>query len=656
LPMTRHITNAENFVNLTAASIFTDNLVLQQDKPIAVWGSAEPATRISVRFKQYEAEAITDRAGNWKVILDPLDASSDGADLIIRASHPRQKDSEIICRDVLVGEVWLCSGQSNMEWPVSMAGNADKEIPAADFPLIRLMQVPREMSHEPRRKTSPTAWNPCSPKTAESFSAVAYYFGRELHKQLGVPIGLIDSTFGGTPAESWISREALETDTALSEIWTNAQHELANFEQRSAQWQQELQSIESNTRDTENKGIALGYAAFEEPAGDRQEMLIPGIWHSRGLHFHGVVWFRKTVDLPPDWQGNDLRINIGSTDKSDVTYFNGHQIGSITMQQTPEAWRLPRDYKVSADYVRSGSNVIAVRVHCDKYSAGMRGPAAIMKIQCPALGEDASISLVGNWRYLVETNYGFIRIPPSPLGPTNSNTPTILFNSMIAPLIPFSIRGAVWYQGESNVGRAAQYARLFPAMIQSWRERWESPEMPFYFVQLANYADINTPVREDGWAELREAQTAALKLPNTDMAVAIDIGEAEDIHPRNKQEVGRRLANLALRQIHDRRDIWPRDPIFRTSTLRKDGIHIEFDPSEKKLTCRGGKLKRFAVAGNDGVYASAEGRIEGERIILTPAIANPRQVRYAWSDNPDCNLFNTAGLPAAPFQAKIESV
>ena len=401
-----------------------------------------------------------------------------------------------------------------------------------------------------------------------------------------------------------------------------------------------------------------GWTDLPEPIGDWKNIKLPGHWQTQGLNFSGILWFRKVVEVPATWVGKDLKLSIGATDKSDITYFNNVKVGSVTMQDRPDAWNVLRAYTIPGRLVKAGKNIIAVRVHSDKYAGGMTGPAEFMKLACPDLTTE-SISLNGVWRYAVETNYGLVTVPPQPPGPGNPNAPCTLFNGMIAPLIPFAMRGAIWYQGESNVGRARQYRTLFQTLIGDWRRCWGQDDFAFYFVQLANYMGRCNHPTESMWAELREAQTMALKQPHTGMAIAIDIGEADDIHPRNKKDVGKRLAFNALHQTYGRKGIAPCGPLFREVKHDGNAIRIFFEYAAGGLKCRGDTLDGFAVAGDDGNFVWAKARIdpaanlglsEDTVIVESTLVSNPMAVRYAWEDNPVCNLYNYAGLPASPFR------
>jgi sialate O-acetylesterase len=327
------------------------------------------------------------------------------------------------------------------------------------------------------------------------------------------------------------------------------------------------------------------------------------------------------------------------------------QVGSLTIQERPDAWCFLRSYPVPGTLVKSGRHTIAVRVHSDRYAGGMTGPAAVMQLSCPGLRGAEPIPLAGTWRYAVETSYGQVEIPPMPPGPGDPNSPCALFDGMIAPLLPLPIRGALWYQGESNAGRPRQYRDLFPALIRDWRRHWQQGDFPFLFVQLPNYGGAAAEPGPSAWAELREAQALALRLPGTGMAVTIDVGEAADIHPPHKQVVGLRLALNALATVYGRDEVVPSGPVLRRAWRENGAFLLEFEHVDGGLECRGEELQGFAVAGNDRRFVWAQARIEGEAVrVWAPAVADPQSVRYAWADNPLCNLYNRAGLPAAPFR------
>jgi sialate O-acetylesterase len=630
------------------AAVFNKGMVLQQGIPVPVWGTSKPGLSVTVQFADQRKVAIADLQGRWNVMLDPLPASAESRVLWISANnqHP------ITIADVLVGEVWICSGQSNMEFPVIGALHGDAEVLAANFPVIRLFTVPNRPSGMPETSLGGATWCVCSPETAASFSAVAYFFGRELHRRLKVPIGLINTSWGGTVAEAWTSWTGLSDDPVTCELIETFERDMPLMAERRTTWQRDYKALEERLRDSGNTRFCEGWADLADPRGTWVDMDLPGTWQSQGCNHSGILWFRKNVDIPPGWAGQDLRLAIGATDKSDTTYFNNEQVGSVTMADRVDAWSLLRTYTVPGKWVKAGRNVIAVRVHSDKFAGGMTGPAEVMRLSCPACGEGASLSLAGTWRYAIEANYGLVQVPTEP--PGHQNAPSALFNGMIAPLLPYAIRGAIWYQGESNADRAKQYQALFPAMIRDWRRAWGQGDFGFYFVQLANYMARWPKPTESKWAELREAQTMALALPNTGMAVAIDIGEADDIHPRNKQDVGMRLARSALNQTYGCCDIVPGGPMFRSVKCDGSSLRLSFDSVGSGLDCQGETLRGFALAGEDGRFVWAAATIEDNEVVVScPSVPNPVSVRYAWADNPEATLFSMNGLPASPFRSRV---
>ncbi|HEY3595370.1 MAG TPA: sialate O-acetylesterase, partial [Polyangiaceae bacterium] len=483
------------------------------------------------------------------------------------------------------------------------------------------------------------------------FSAVGYYFAREIHRALGVPVGIIDASWGGTPIEAWTSLDALrnviDVDRELAE-WVRPADEVARvraaYQATQLRWEEEhLPNDVGNAG--EEKGWAL--ADFDDDAWPSMPM--PGTWQGRGLPFNGVVWFRKTIDVDPSCAGGDAVLSLGAVDDFDHTYFNGSLVGSHP-KGTPGAYQIHRVYRIPGALVKSGKNVIAVRVFDHVGEGGLIGPAPEMFVET-STGERRQ-SLAGGWRYEVERRVPLVPLdvfrhyPPVPRFMSPQDAPAALFRGMIAPLLPFGLRGILWYQGESNVERHGTYKDNLLAMIRDWRARFDQGPVPFYLVQLANY------IASPEWANLREAQTDALSEPSTGMAVTIDIGDPYDIHPRNKQEVGRRLSLLALGRAYGRRDIEDSGPSLNRVELRDGAAVIHFSHADG-LGARGGgaTVRGFTVAGSDGVYYEAEARIDERHVVVTSQrVPAPKSVRYAWADNPDANLENAADLPAAPFR------
>jgi sialate O-acetylesterase len=636
-------------------SLFADHMVLQRDRPVAVWGTATPGERLTVSVAGKSAQTKAGGEGKWSLELPALSAGGP-YELTVRG-----EGREKIFRDVMVGEVWIGSGQSNMEWPVSLAVQPQEEVASANFPDIRLFTVPKRGSGEPVDDV-PGDWSVCSPETVGSFSAVLYFFGRHLHKTLGVPIGLIHTSWGGTPVEAWTSRSALRAEPASRRLVERDEHSEmgpTDVEQAKRELQRAFAEWEENVyhKDTGNEGVGRGWAdgKFDDIAWKTMEL--PCVWQSAGLSFNGAVWFRRQVDVPAAWAGKELTLSLGAVDDFDTTYFNGGKIGGIG-KETPNFWVTPRVYRVPGNLVKAGKNFIAVRVF-DR--GGQGGFAGVSNQMALSRADGESIPLAGPWRYQVEKEIPLLelaKLPPAPQPPRMPDDPwfsSSLFHGMLHPLIPYTIRGATWYQGESNANRAEQYRGIFSAMITDWRQRW-GWDFPFLFVQLANWTyPVPEPIDSE-WAELREAQALALRLPNTGMAVAIDVGDAADIHPRNKQEVGRRLALAAEATVYGREKVVYSGPHFRSAKVEGNRIRLSFDHVDGGLVAqprRGDKtLRGFAIAGEDRKFVWAEAAIDGGDILVSsPTIARPVAVRYAWHANPDpANLYNAAGLPASPFR------
>jgi sialate O-acetylesterase len=620
-------------------AILSDNLVLQQGTKVRIWGNAKAGERVTVTFQNKSAETIADPEGRWAVFIGPL-KSGGPAELTVNT---------LTIKNVLVGEVWLCSGQSNMEWPLANTIGAAETLAQANYPEIRMFRVEHHTSTEPLADLE-GHWVVTTPDEAAHFTAVGYFFGRELYQHLKVPIGLIDSSWGGTPAEAWTSHDALVSSPELKPILDRYESSLnmlpqakETYAQALAQWEEKNLYIDAG-----NKGEALGYADPATATADWSKMDLPQQFETAGLLIDGAVWFRKVLELPESWAGKDLVLNLTPIDDQDVTYFNGKKVGSIG-RETPNSYMVPRKYVVPGSLVHGGRNVIAVRVF-DSAGEGGFSRGGAMSI---GPNEGDVISLRGAWEYKVELalepkhpDWGS---RPEAVGVSNQNNPSVLYNAMIAPLVPFAIRGAIWYQGESNAGRAFQYRTLFPIMIRNWRSAW-GHDFPFYFVQLANWHANKAEPDESDWAELREAQTMTLREPQTGMAVTIDIGDENDIHPRNKVDVGRRLAAWALFGTYGQKVI-PSGPLFDRFTVEGDKVRIRFKYGVGLKTSNGGVVKGFSIAGEDRRFVWADARIDGDAVIVSsPKVLKPVAVRYGWADNPIANLYNGAGLPASPFR------
>jgi sialate O-acetylesterase len=627
-------------------SLFCDHMVLQHGRPLPVWGWAKPREKISVAIAGKSRQTITGKDGRWQVKLPALKPGGP-FEMIIRGSR------SIRIRDVLVGEVWICSGQSNMQMSVKQSLDWEKEIAGANRPKIRLFTAANIAVVE-RQQDVPGKWSVCSPQEIGDFSAVAYFFGRELFQKLKMPVGLVNTSWGGTIAEAWTSREALMGHPLFRARTLAYEKNLKHFQKDRADYEAKMKEGEEKCypADPGNKGFRKGWADPSTPTADWKTMEMPGFWQAVGMKFSGVFWFRKEVEVPSSWAGKDLTLYLAACDKHDTTYFNNVEVGGIG-RENPNAWSTPRVYRIPGRLVKAGRNVIAVRIYSYVYAGGMMGPASNLKLQLADVDDPSPISLAGPWRYRIEHNFGFIAPVASmlPPGPGNPNSPFALYRGMIEPLMPYGIRGAIWYQGESNADRAYEYRTLFPLMIRSWRKAWRQGNFPFLFVQLANYQKDPPEPSECTWAELQEAQLMALRVPNTGMAVTIDIGDPNDIHPINKQDVGRRLAYSALNPVYGIRTIAPSGPLYRSARREGSRIRLTFDCVGKGLVAKGGKLQSFALAGADRKFVWANAQIERNTIVVwSDKIARPVAVRYAWGNSPVVSLYNKDGLPASPFR------
>lgn len=624
-------------------------MVLQREQSLPVWGWATPGATVTVELAGHRAQGTAAADGKWQVSLPALQA---GGPHTLTAQTSGAEP--VVVTDIMVGEVWLCSGQSNMEFMLSGVKNSQAALAGANQPLIRLFQVPKIASYDPATDVS-AQWAVCTPESASTFSAVGYFHALELQRRLGVSVGLINASWGGTIAEAWTSREGLAAEPMFASIISDCDRLLTCDKK---EWD-ELRSKYAEWDETymkhhvpRNLGLEQGWEKPDASSEGWVPFKVPGYWQRAGFNFSGVLWFRREVMIPNEWAGKDLTLSIGACDKSEWTYFNGEPVGSFTIDDNPNAWSMPRTYTVPGRLVKAGRNVLAVRVFSNIYDGGMSGPTHLMFVKSATAPDAESIPLHGTWSARVEHDFGIVP-PPPPLPPSadNPHVPWTLFGGMIAPLVPYAMRGAIWYQGESNESRTLQYRTLFPALIRDWRKHWGQEHFHFYFVQLANFRILLDHPDESRWAEIREAQRLALALPDTGMAVIIDVGEGEDIHPTNKQDVGLRLALNALSKIHGLKEVTPCGPLYKSSQVEGAQMRIHFDLFGSPLEVRGGSLKGFAIAGADRKFVWGDARIDGDTLVVSsPEVPAPVAVRYAWADNPPCTLYNRAGLPASPFR------
>ncbi|MGN7988918.1 sialate O-acetylesterase [Pedobacter sp. 22226] len=620
-------------------SVFSNNMVLQQKTNVAIWGKATAgkAVKITVSWNKINYGAIADAIGNWKI---KVGTPAYGGPYTITIS-----DGELLeLSNVLIGDVWICSGQSNMEMPLAGWGkinNYEKEIADAKFPNIRLLQAEHITSNVPLSDTKVTngGWQECSPKYIADFSSTAYFFAREVYEKTKIPIGLIHTSWGGTIAEAWTSAESLKKMTDFSAAVDKIQQAAKNsstvsYDEKVAGW------VKMTTeKDSGYQAGQLKWAAAETT--NWKSMTLPTLWEEAALkNFDGIVWFSKKVNIPENWKTSGIKLNLGTIDDNDITYVNGVKVGETV------GYNVGRTYTIPADLLKPGENIITVRVFDSGGGGGIYGEGKNLNLTNSVGG---LISLTGDWKYKVGLNFN--NIGPKPADESGPNRPTVLYNAMIHPFIQFSIKGAIWYQGESNADRAYQYRELFPVMIKDWRQKWGQGDFPFYFVQLANYMQVDNAPVESTWAELREAHQRTLALPNTGMATIIDIGDAKDIHPKNKQEVGRRLGLIALAKTYGQKNNYS-GPVYQSAKVEGKQIRLTFSNTENGIkVADGAALTGFAIAGADKKFHWAKASIQGNQIVVSSdQVANPVAVRYAWGNNPVANLLASDGLPASPFR------
>ena len=629
--------------------IFGDHMVLQRGIKIPVWGWAEPGEEITVTFGGKSAKTKADADGKWRVDLPKHMPSAKPQILAVKGKNT------INFNDVLVGDVWICSGQSNMAMNVGNCLNPEAEEKAADLPQIRHFKVKNTVLPEAAADVN-GSWKVASPETVSGWTAVGYFFGRDLHKHLDIPIGLINSSWGGTRVEAWISREVLATlpETAgdlesLDKIKGNFQKQKENFKKQTEAYLVDYRKFEALETDQEH---IKKYSSPSLNDSSWKEINTPGNWEANGHPgLDGEVWYRKTVNIPANWAGKDLALDLGPIDEVDTTYFNGVKVGGMGSIKPLNTgyWNRPRHYTVPGKLVKKGKAVIAMRIADQCGQGGPWGGEAKDMFLVPAADKNdlkARISMAGKWRYKISCE-----LPKKPANPTSPNTASVLYNGMINGLIPYGIKGAIWYQGESNSGNAYAYRVRFPAMINDWRKRWQQGDFPFFWVQLANFRKAPVKPENSTWPVVRESQNKTLALPNTGTGLAIDVGDAKDIHPKNKQEVGRRLA-LAARAVAYGETLVYAGPTYKSMKVEGDTIRISFDHIGGGLKAKGGELKQFAIAGQDKKFVWAKAKIDGDTVVVkAEEIKNPVAVRYAWACNPEgCNLYNKEGLPANPFR------
>ncbi|MDF3130219.1 sialate O-acetylesterase [Kiritimatiellaeota bacterium B1221] len=628
---------------------FQSGMVLPRNVALPFWGTATPNRRVIISVGGREAESLSNSSGQFHLWLSPLEAG--GGALTLRVGLAESNEEQVL-EDILVGEVWFASGQSNMSMAVKGCERfTDQMLSDATYPDIRLFKVAQKAAWSPEGSVSGT-WLPCLPENAIDFSAVAMGFAKSLHKKLNVPVGVVVSAWGGTFIEGWISQQGLARIPEF-QSWADHYHQESCLPEHWAEFREKAneQGIVSNLPvDTENQGLQDGWAASDFDDSGWEEMKVPGRWQENGYPGSGIFWFRQSFEIPTSWQGKSLVFEAGAMDKIDVTYANGQEIGRTGKDHEVAYWDQPRHYTLPGELTEGSRVTLAVRVVSFSGHGGMTGPAAEMGLQLAGAPEER-IPVAGYWKFKQERDYGVIA-NTAVMGHGNHNSPHILFDNMVAPLIPFPFKGVIWYQGESNASRADQYQSLLQELIADWRWHFGRPDLGFYIVQLPEFMGPSTYQEESSWAKIREAQRQVSEGPGVGLAVTLGYGEEEDIHPQDKMPVGDLLARSALAGSYGK-DLLAGGPMIAELRRVEAKVLCRFDQVGEGLCVQAGaQPDGFYVAGGDGTFYPAGSKIVSatEVEVCSDQVADPQQIRYAWSDHPINNhLLNSEKIPASPF-------
>jgi sialate O-acetylesterase len=618
---------------ITLPRLVRDSMILQRDIKLKIWGSASKGEEVKIKFNGKSAKTKTGADGKWMAFLPAMKA---GGPYTMEISGK----NKITLKDVLIGDVWLCSGQSNMVHQMALHNiTYANDIAQANNPQIRHFWIPTLTSLTGPKEDLPTGyWKWANPQDVNQFSAVAYFFARKIYQTYHVPIGLINASVGGTPIEAWTSEEGLKDFSVIAQTITkNKDTAYVNSTNRAAFANRMVRKEQDKGITSEVKWYDVNYV----PKG-WQNINIPGYWEDQGAKdLNGVVWYRKEIDIPQSMTGVPAKVFLGRIVDADALYINGVQVGNTTYQYPQRRYSLPNGT------LKPGKNIFVVRV---TNTIGKGGFVPDKPYYIEAGGQ--TLDLKGTWQYKVGEAYAPVRGGFGG-GMSAQNSPTALYNAMVAPTINYSIKGILWYQGESNERNASEYKNLLPALINDWRNKWGKGNIPFLYVQLPNFMDAQYLPSESNWAVLREAALKTLSIPNTAMAVTIELGEWNDIHPDNKKDVGERLALGAMKLAYREKDIVASGPLYQSSKIEGNKIIVSFTNTGSGLiSIDDEELNQFAIAGADKKFVWAKAKIEGDKVIVwNDEIAQPMYVRYAWADNPfGANLYNKEGLPASPFR------
>ena len=620
--------NASAKAEIKLPQLISSHMVLQRNVELKLWGWASPKEKIYISFNGRRVHTAAGNNGKWLVTLPAMKA---GGPYILTLKG----QNTIVLSDILIGDVWFCSGQSNMVLAMErLKENYPNEVANDSFPEIRNFFIPTKADVTKTYYDLPKSeWKLATGKGVLEFGGVTYFFAKQLYQKYKIPIGIINSSVGGTPIEAWLSADGFREFPAI-------ESQIKNFR-------------DSAYMNNANKATAP-QVKFQEPAyvpKTWHKFWMPGYWADQGVrNLNGILYFKKEIDVPVNMTGLPAKLFMGRIIDSDSTFINGVFVGNITYQYPP------RRYNVPAHLLKPGKNTILIKVTS---TAGKGGFVPEKNYSLQANGQQ--LDLRGEWLYQVAQVFPKpIYIPQSPNSTrpiVAQNSPTGLYNTMVAPAINYPIKGFLWYQGETNAGRAKEYAKLLPALINDWRTKWGLGNIPFLFAQLPNFMEVDYSPSESDWAEMRQAQLQTLfALPNTGMSVAIDAGEWNDIHPLNKKEIGERLALWAEHLGYGAQNLMYSGPIYRSATLKGNKATLSFDHVGGGLMAKDeNELYYFSIAGADKKYVWAKAKIEGDKVVVwNDAVSNPVYVRYAWADNPEgANLYNVEGLPASPFEGVL---
>jgi sialate O-acetylesterase len=645
-------------------AIFSDHMVLEKTAKVPVWGKADPGEEVTITFEGQTVKATAGPDGKWKAILD-LSKSGPGP-----FQMTVQGKNTLKISDVVVGEVWVASGQSNMEWILSNTIDAEAEIAKSTNSLLRQFAVKKATSDVPLDDCE-GRWVAASPETAGAFTSVGYYFGKALQNELKVPVGIVHTSWGGTPSEAWTSETAIDTVPDLKAAKEKVYNIIKTQPEEQKKWAAAFgEWLKANNREDKPSADAAKFAAPDASTEGWKKVTIPGAVTTGDISGNGAVWVRTDIDFAAPATGN-VGLELGDIEGFDSIYWNGELITAMDYRDFPGVGHVRRwgKYAVPANKVKAGKNPLAIRVFAP---AGPAKLPIVLKVGGKAVTGDFVAMEEFALPALTPEQLASVPKPPS-VPPTPQNTASYLYNGMVNPIIPYAISGAIWYQGESNAGRSYQYRTAFPLMIADWRKAWDQGDFPFYFCQLANYQDKKSAPANSGWAELREAQSMTLSLPATGQAVLIDIGESGDIHPRNKKDVGERLSLIALAKDYGKKIPYS-GPVYEKVNFEGGKARISFSHTDGGLVAKpvpatytvvskdnktaplvrntpSSELEGFAICGEDQQWVWADAKIDGTGVVVwSDKVPAPVAVRYAWAENPTVNLYNGAGLPASPFR------